>query len=133
MKWSSKVQSVSPSVLLPSNRNAFSRSTRQDVKNVVQLIDEVVTAQNEWDKLIERTRVWRARGYRIGSEDIQEHDGEVFDDIDFYQQLLRDVIDSRNGEQVGQDWMAAQKEKKRKKTVDNKASKGRKLRYASSL
>jgi protein AATF/BFR2 len=118
---------VAPSVLLPSNRNAFSKNSRQEVKNAVQLIDEAVSDHNEWDKLLNRTRVWRNKGDRMGSRVIQEHDEEVFDDTEFYQQLLRDVIDSKNG---GQDWMAAQKERKKKKNVDTKASKGRKLRYA---
>lgn len=100
------------------------------MKNVVQLIDDMVTDQNEWSKLVGRTRVWRNKGVRMGDEVTEEQDEEVFDDTDFYQQLLRDVIDSRNGERGGQDWMAAQKERKKKKTVDTKASKGRKLRCA---
>lgn len=73
--------------------------------------------------------MWRNKGVRMGGEVMEEQDEEVFDDTDFYQQLLRDVIDSRNGERGGQDWMAAQKERKKKKNVDTKASKGRKLRY----
>lgn len=125
-KWSSKIQSVAPSVLLPSNRNAFSKNSRQEVKNAVQLIDEACSDHQEWNKLLDRTRVWRNKGDRMGSLVMQEHDAEVFDDTDFYQQLLRDVIDSKNG---GEDWMVAQKERKKKKTVDTKASKGRKLRY----
>lgn len=57
-------------------------------------------------------------------------DAEMFDDTDFYQQLLRDVIDSRgdNGGGTTNDWMILQKQKKAKKKVDTKASKGRKLR-----
>ena len=59
----------------------------------------------------------------------------VFDDTDFYQQLLRDIIESRgaglNGEEAEPEWIRRQKahKAKRKKTVDVKASKGRKLRY----
>ncbi|KAF8661273.1 hypothetical protein AX16_001374 [Volvariella volvacea WC 439] len=129
-KWSAKVQAVAPSALLPSTRNAFTKNN-QHLKSVVQLIDENLIEQ---DKLLSRTRLKRGKGVRIGvalgQEDSQaEADVEIFDDTDFYQQLLRDIIDSR-GENTGMsDWMAAQKEKKAKKTVDPKASKGRKIRY----
>lgn len=75
----------------------------------------------------------RGKSGRIGDptdpkEEVAE-DKEVFDDTDFYQQLLRDVIDARgNGTGGTEDWMSVQRQKKAKKTVDTKASKGRKIR-----
>lgn len=80
--------------------------------------------------MVDRTRVYRGKGERIRSNISQasEHDPEVFDDTDFYQQLLRDVIDARNEGSGSQDWIQAQKERKKKKVVDTKASKGRKIR-----
>ncbi|KAK7445400.1 rRNA-processing protein bfr2 [Stygiomarasmius scandens] len=125
-KWSSKIQAVAPSVLLPSNRNAFSKD-RSALKSAGQLIDETLEGH---EKLLSRTRIWRGKNPRFGVSEIQENqeDIEVFDDTDFYQQLLRDVIDSK-GASGGDDWMAIQKQKKAKKRVDTKASKGRKLRY----
>jgi len=82
--------------------------------------------------MVGRTRVYRGKGERIGGSNLAsktgEHDLEVFDDSDFYQQLLRDVIDARNGGSGSQDWIQAQKERKKKKVVDTKASKGRKIR-----
>lgn len=125
-KWSSKIQAVAPSVLLPSNRNAFSND-RQHLKNAVQLVNDHLTAH---DKLLGRTQQWRGKGQRLGIEVREEPDHvdtEVFDDTDFYQQLLRDVIDAR-GTSGANDWMVIQKQKKAKKKVDTKASKGRKLR-----
>lgn len=130
-KWSNKIQSVSPSVLLPSNRNAFTKSSRNELKNAVQLISESFSDQTSWTKMVDRTRVYRGKGERIGSAPTlrtSEHDSEVFDDTDFYQQLLRDVIDARNGRGGSQDWIQAQKERKKKKVIDTKASKGRKIR-----
>jgi protein AATF/BFR2 len=112
-------------VLLPSNRNTFLTKNSQQLKSVVQLIDETLA---DHDKLLARTRI--RKNARIG--DATDANGEVvndeenFDDTDFYQQLLRDVIDARgNG---ADDWMAVQRQKKAKKTVDTKASKGRKVR-----
>lgn len=130
-KWSSKIQAVAPSVLLPSNRNAFSR-TNQHVKSATQLIDETIA---DHSKVLARTKIFRGKGSRLGisatneDETREKEDPEVFDDTDFYHQLLRDVIDARgNGTGGNDDWIAVQKEKKAKKKVDTKASKGRKLR-----
>jgi protein AATF/BFR2 len=134
-KWSSKIQAVAPSVLLPSNRNAFSKSS-QGLKSASQLVDETLV---DHDKVLQRTRIYRGKGSRIGADkgvegDEQEAQGdlEVFDDTDFYHQLLRDVIDTR-GRGGNEDWMEVQKQKKAKKHVDTKASKGRKLRWVNLL
>ena len=130
-KWSSKIQAVAPSVLLPSNRNAFSKTT-QHIKSAPQLIDETLADHN---KVLLRTRIYRGKESRLGVSATDEdgagekEDAEVFDDTDFYHQLLRDIIDARgNGTGGNDDWMAMQKDKKAKKRVDTKASKGRKLR-----
>lgn len=128
-KWSNKIQSVAPSALLPSNRNAFTKSPRNELKNAVQLISESFSDQTSWAKMVNRTRVYRGKGVRIcPSQAAGELDPELFDDTDLYQQLLRDVIDARSGGSDGHDWIQAQKEKKKKKVVDTKASKGRKIR-----
>jgi protein AATF/BFR2 len=117
-------------VLLPSNRNVFLAKSSQQLKSVVQLIDETLA---DHDKLLARTRLQRGKSARIGGltdakGDVVE-DEEVFDDTDFYQQLLRDVIDARGGVTGrAEDWMTVQRQKKAKKTVDTKASKGRKIR-----
>ncbi|KAI6149728.1 apoptosis-antagonizing transcription factor [Pisolithus tinctorius] len=129
--WSSKIQAVAPSVLLPSNRNAFSKSS-QHSKSAAQLVDETLA---DHSKVLARTRVYRGKNERLGvkvaieGEEGENEDPTVFDDTDFYQQLLRDVIDSRTGSGGGDDWVTMQKQQKAKKKVDTKASKGRKLRY----
>ncbi|KDR67972.1 hypothetical protein GALMADRAFT_129808 [Galerina marginata CBS 339.88] len=130
-KWSSKIQAVTPSVLLPSNRGAFLKGG-QNLKSVVELIEENLA---DHDKLLARTRVARVKTPRIGTpqeqnaQDADTPDPEIFDDTDFYQKLLRDIIDARGNGGKNEDWMVLQKQKKAKKKVDTKASKGRKLRY----
>ncbi|KAG5647890.1 hypothetical protein DXG03_007814 [Asterophora parasitica] len=130
-KWSSKIQAVAPSVLLPSNRGAFSKGS-QRTKTALQLIDEIL---GDTSKILARTQVRRSKGVRIGQsatpdEEEPEQDPNIFDDTDFYQQLLRDIIDARGNASGGaDDWLVAQKQRKAKKKVDTKASKGRKLRY----
>ncbi|RPD64315.1 TRAUB-domain-containing protein [Lentinus tigrinus ALCF2SS1-7] len=140
-KWSAKVQAVAPNVLLPDNRGSFMRDGKSAQVGVVGLIDELL--RSDGTKLLDRTRKQKAKHTRISqvpgedadAEDEEERlDPEVFDDTDYYQQLLRDVITARGGAdgQGGeQQWQIQQRERKakRKKTVDTKASKGRKLRY----
>ncbi|KAI4523943.1 TRAUB-domain-containing protein [Schizophyllum commune Loenen D] len=127
-KWSAKIQAVAPSVLLPSSRNAFSKSAQP--KSAVALIDETLSDHN---KLLARTRVRRGRLAVEGADDdiekTQPDPTEIFDDTDFYQQLLRQVIDARGGGADNQDWVQVQKARKARKKVDTKASKGRKIRY----
>ncbi|TRM65191.1 apoptosis-antagonizing transcription factor [Schizophyllum amplum] len=135
-KWSSKIQAVAPSVLLPSSRNAFSKTAQP--KSAVALIDETLV---DHGKLLGRTRVRRGRAAVVDAKaaaadgndeaEVQAQDpADVFDDTDFYQQLLRQVIDSRGArEGAEQDWVQAQRMRKAKKKVDTKASKGRKIRY----
>ncbi|KAI0331504.1 TRAUB-domain-containing protein [Cubamyces sp. BRFM 1775] len=145
-KWSAKVQAVAPNVLLPDNKGSFLRDGKSPAQvGVVTLIDDIFRADRQ--KLLDRTRKRKDKHARLGhtrpadaSADISAEDDEekldpdVFDDTDYYQQLLRDVIAARGGDgaQAGEaPWQIQQRERKakRKKTVDTKASKGRKLRY----
>ena len=127
-KWSAKIQAVAPSTLLSSNRGAFLRGN-QLPKSATQLIDENLLDKS---KLLERTQMIRGLHPRIGrpQEDAEEEiiDPEIFDDTDFYQKILRDIIDSGGSGFKNEDWQMLQKRKKSKKAVDTKASKGRKLR-----
>ena len=142
-KWSAKVQAVAPNVLLPDNRGSFMRDGKSSQIGVVSLIDNIL--RSDGTKLLDRTRKRKGKHSRIGQGSLVvmeegEAEGEeptevdVFDDTDYYQQLLRDVIAGR-GDKDGQagdgQWLMQQRERKakRKKTVDTKASKGRKLRY----
>ncbi|XP_035504229.2 protein AATF [Scophthalmus maximus] len=68
---------------------------------------------------------------------LKDVDADIFDDDDFYHQLLRELIERRTNaadpnDQVamGKQWLAIQKlRSKIKKKVDTKASKGRKVRF----
>jgi protein AATF/BFR2 len=57
-----------------------------------------------------------------------EREFELYDDVDFYEQLLKEFLESGNDASVASG-AAATKHIKRRKTVDRKASKGRKIRY----
>ncbi|CAK6980607.1 protein AATF [Scomber scombrus] len=68
---------------------------------------------------------------------LKDLDEDIFDDDDFYHQLLRELIERKTSaadpnDQVamGKQWLAIQKlRSKIKKKVDTKASKGRKVRF----
>jgi hypothetical protein len=132
-KWSSKTLAMSPTSLLAPHRPTFSKSARhsQKAKTAPQLVDEILA---DLEKLRARTRVLRSSAAMMDGEGGKETmEKEIFDDTDFYQGLLRDLINSRTGSGVGEeDWTVERKQKK-KKAVDTKASKGRKLRFANEI
>lgn len=84
--------------------------------------------------VIGKTAAADADANERGSKE-QDYDPEVFDDDDFYHQLLRELIDSKTGDStdsmtVTRKWLEIQKLRSRmKKKVDTRASKGRKLRF----
>ncbi|XP_060613007.2 protein AATF [Anolis sagrei] len=73
----------------------------------------------------------------VSNAHLKDLDEEIFDDDDFYHQLLRELIERKTSsldpnDQVamGRQWLAIQKlRSKIRKKVDTKASKGRKIRY----
>ncbi|QRV73846.1 TRAUB-domain-containing protein [Ceratobasidium sp. AG-Ba] len=136
-KWSSKIAAVTPT--LTSRSKSFRGGGAPH--SAVELIEDSLGESGvNGGKAIGRTRTNKSGGARIGTvvrkgeseeqdKNSIEGDAEVFDDLDFYQSLLRDVIDSRTGGDEVKDWATRQKLKKAKRVVDTKASKGRKLRY----
>ena len=63
-----------------------------------------------------------------GLDEGEAREPELYDDVDFYEQLLKEFLESGNdASAVGAPSLS--KQVKRRKNVDRKASKGRKLRY----
>ncbi|KAJ3412207.1 hypothetical protein HDV05_001117 [Chytridiales sp. JEL 0842] len=68
---------------------------------------------------------------------LSTHDPHIFDDTDFYQLLLKELIESRMSDTSNPILLATkfaelrelQRKQRKKKKVDTKASKGRKIRY----
>lgn len=128
-KWSQKVQASSAASALNSSKfKALNQSSA----------NQVAATLADMDRLVKRTRMNRSNVVILGEEQmgaIQDAEGEnyyVFDDSDFYRNLLKDLIDRRMVDSASQSsgvktWTATKA--KTKKTVDTRASKGRKLRY----
>ncbi|CDW60991.1 NFU1 iron sulfur cluster scaffold [Trichuris trichiura] len=109
--------------------------------NILKQIDYVLSDR---DRLRRRTQVKRSDYSYVGepsqSRDDAKNDEvideEIFDDDDFYEQLLRELIHRSTGNCTdplvqGRQWAKLQKlrTKRKRKTVDRRASKGRAIRY----
>ncbi|GAA5939674.1 hypothetical protein JCM1841_001147 [Sporobolomyces salmonicolor] len=143
-KWSDKVLAASG---LSLSRGGSDKKFKAVNQNAMAQIDHSLSS-TERERLLKRTRVRRGEGKvvgggkglvplegeeKAGEERGKEIDGECFDDTDFYQQLLRDVVESRmldlDDATLNALRMASARGKKVKKVVDTRASKGRKIRY----
>lgn len=111
--------------------SAFEQSTLKQIEMI--LLDK--------QRLIKRTRTKRSNYRILGDEEPAakvaktEECCEIFDDDDFYHQLLRELLERKTTDvtdpvQLSRQWIDLQRARsKMKRPVDQKASKGRKLRY----
>ncbi|KAF9996059.1 hypothetical protein BGZ65_008333 [Modicella reniformis] len=146
-KWSNKVQ-IASGIPLNKKFKAMNQGITTQISQT--MVDK--------ERLVKRTQLKRSEYHILGAvpetkeEDdddkmtekppkvnkldahLSNHDEEIFDDTDFYQQLLRELIESRMVDNddptaTGMRWAALRQTKQSKKQVDTKASKGRRLRY----
>lgn len=127
-KWSSRVKNTTATV---NKERQLSTAGSQTLVAVLesQLLNP--------DRLIKRTKVPRSCAPVQASRKVTE-DTSIYDDADFYQLLLKELVDQRtNDAGAGSNsndsvptvrWTAI-KEAKTRKQVDRRASKGRKLRF----
>jgi protein AATF/BFR2 len=134
-KWGNKVQ-IASGIPLNKKFKAFDQ-------NIMTQVDTIL---GDGDRLIKRTQLKRTEYQPLGKESsnkedskdgvdehLADHDAEIFDDNDFYQQLLKELIESRMVDTddpiaLGMRWAALKQNKQKKKVVDTRASKGRRLR-----
>jgi protein AATF/BFR2 len=128
-KWSAKVRGTTAT---PISRK-LNQAAEQSITSV---LSEQLSGSNA-ERLVKRTQMPRSCAPAQVKAKITE-DAAIFDDADFYQLLLKELVDQRMvdassapagaaGQPVAQ-W-AAVKEAKTKKNVDTKASKGRKMKF----
>ncbi|CAK9880778.1 unnamed protein product [Sphagnum jensenii] len=131
-RWQRKTQLSTGAAAVKGKLRAFNQSISQQVASVMR----------DPHKLIERMRLQQSSVHVLGQVIIRfctasfvshHYDGnpETFDDSDFYQQLLREFLES--SDTLGLEGMGLHSMKKlhnkKRKTVDRRASKGRKIRY----
>lgn len=142
-KWSNKVQ-VAAGARLNKKFKAFDQN----------ILSQIESSMSDKSGLIKRTQLQRSDYKVLGKVNVEvdkeqeevdtgkkpdrhlnTYDAEIFDDQDFYQQQLRELIESRMVDTddpmaIGMRWAARKQteQKKKKKVIDRKASKGRQLR-----
>ena len=105
--------------------------------NTYTVLNQIEHIMSDKTKLIRRTQTKRSNYKIIGKPDKDDDncDAEIFDDDDFYHQLLRELIEVKSADitdpiQLGKQWVQLQSlRNKMKKKVDTRATKGRKIRY----
>ncbi|GBB94963.1 hypothetical protein RclHR1_24510001 [Rhizophagus clarus] len=138
-KWSNKVQ-IASGISLNKRFKAINQGVNTQIEQILR----------DKERLIKRTQLKRNSDKILGKKEhdmqdfdkdiknndkhLSNYDVEIFDDTDFYQQLLRELIESRMIDTddpiaLGMQWAAIRQTKQKKKQVDTKASKGRRLRY----
>ena len=128
-KWSAKVRG---SASLPVTRKLNSTSAQQSITSLIR--DQLANSEH----LVKRTKMPRSCAPLQRDQKVTE-DLDIYDDGNFYQMLLKELVDQRrvesfttltNGADSGKamQWTAV-KEAKTRKNVDTKASKGRKMRF----
>jgi protein AATF/BFR2 len=128
-KWSAKVRSATS---LPISRKLNPAAAQQSITSLIQ--DQLANS----DHLVKRTKMPRSCAPLQRDQKVTE-DPDIYDDGNFYQLLLKELVDQRridslttpvNGGNAGKamQWIAV-KEAKTRKNVDTKASKGRKMRF----
>jgi protein AATF/BFR2 len=121
-KWSNKTQAVTTVSVGKKLNNAAPRSLTASIR------DSMTTDR---ERLVGRTRMPRSCAPLQVAKEV-DTDPEIFDDTDLYQQLLKALVDQRMVDSSAGgavQWTNAMRDAKKKKKVDTKASKGRKLRY----
>ncbi|KAF5000758.1 hypothetical protein FGRMN_1526 [Fusarium graminum] len=125
-KWSRKVQSVN--VTAPKGLESRNKTLINALKE--QLIDPD-------NRLAKRSRIPRSCAPAQAAKGVAE-DRDIYDDADFYQVLLKELVDQRTvegtsgagaGGELPTVVLTAAKDNKNRKNVDRKASKGRKMRF----
>ncbi|QGI96668.1 hypothetical protein CEK26_009737 [Fusarium fujikuroi] len=125
-KWSRKVQSVN--ITAPKGLESRNKTLVSALKE--QLLDPD-------NRLVKRSRVPRSCAPMQAAKGASE-DSNIYDDADFYQVLLKELVDQRTvegssgagaGAAVPTVVLTAAKDVKSRKNVDRKASKGRKMRF----
>uniref|UniRef100_A0A6T6CQ15 Protein BFR2 n=1 Tax=Compsopogon caeruleus TaxID=31354 RepID=A0A6T6CQ15_9RHOD len=120
-----------------SDISKMSIDAEKKFKAVQQSINLQISAiSKDMERLLKRTQVMRNPIEFVeppSGENQMDHNPEIFDDSDFFQQILKEIVESESLEdRASSRALLAQRSKsKLRKQVDRRASKGRKIRYVT--
>lgn len=114
-------------------RVTTSKGKQGDAQDIIERIQDNLINRVE---LIKKVQTYRGGYQIIGKSDIEEGQSfeGIYDDADFYHNLLRELIESKTDASDNQEYSEKLIElqslrSKMKKKIDTRASKGRKVRY----
>jgi protein AATF/BFR2 len=130
-KWNAKVRGAT-GITVSQKLNPISQQT------IVQVLEDQLA---DTDRLVKRTNMPRSCA-PVQAKAKTTEDVHIYDDADFYQMMLKELIDQRMldpaatsgggvetaGERPAAQWTAV-REARTKNSVDTKASKGRKMKF----
>ena len=117
---------LAPEKAIDRSRPALARTKKIGENIQVSRLGDSTNSDNSDDERFDED-VDGARPNKNGSSMESRKDNESYDDFDMYEQLLKEFLESGNVD--GDAPRNAAKPAKRRKIVDRRASKGRKLRY----
>ncbi|KAG0574250.1 hypothetical protein KC19_VG247100 [Ceratodon purpureus] len=136
-RWQRKSQLATGAAAAKGRFQAFNQSISQQLtsalSNPTQLIASIRSSQSKEQRTpgsVENV------GATVAASDVTYEEGstcdtEVVDDSEFYQQLLVEFLESSNP--GGLEGIQGRQHTKKRKVVDRRASKGRKIRYSVFL
>ncbi|CAJ0592831.1 unnamed protein product [Cylicocyclus nassatus] len=129
-KWDERTKLISSR----RTKNANSDFSAFEKENIVAQIEKICSDR---PRVLKRSRTKKSDVERIGGNVEAEEDEEIYDDDDFYQVLLKELIDKKTSNTqdpvaMTRHYIEMQKlksKRSKKKYVDHRASKDRKIKY----
>lgn len=138
-KWNEKTRVVTAANIKNAPTNTILQQISYILSDKEKLIKRTQLKRSEYDivgcKKQEAKGDSEHNGATKNRKDDDEYLPEIFDDNDFYHQLLRELIECKSADitdpvQLSRQWIALQQMRsKMKRKVDTKATKGRKIKY----
>ncbi|KAK8069092.1 hypothetical protein PG994_005708 [Apiospora phragmitis] len=128
--WDEKVKKAR---MDPAAQHSFGNKQSKGQQSLTAWLEQKMQDPEGTERLVKRTRTPRSCAPAQVAKKVTE-DPDIYDDADFYQLLLKELVDQRTADASAPTGTAtlryaAVKEAKTKKQVDTKASKGRKMRF----
>ncbi|XP_075981420.1 apoptosis antagonizing transcription factor [Anticarsia gemmatalis] len=143
-KWNDKTRLATATNIKNAPTNTVLQQISYILSDREKLVRRTQLKRSEYDIIGYKKEVTEENNDNNGTEvnpitrdrkDNDEYIPEIFDDSDFYHQLLRELIECKSADisdpvQLSRQWIALQQMRsKMKRKVDTKATKGRKIKY----
>lgn len=129
-RWQRKTQLATGAAAVKGRFQAFNQSISQQLTNALRNPDQLVESiRSTQSKEQETPGLVDNSGALVATTDgtNEQESAPVVDDSEFYQQLLVEFLESSNPGALG--GIQRRQHTKKRKIVDRRASKGRKIRY----